>query len=286
MRIHALLCAGVIACGDPSAMSGDAGSDSGSGSGSGSGSAGDGLVVSGNHIVYVSTGLNFHGRGANLHDTRSCNACSFAPADPAGLNRWSDELTDVWHANLVRFLLSSKAAPFNQSEVQWKNLVDDPAYLSDIVTNVTHLTAKPGVYVLVTLFADPTIKDNNGEFDSEWPSSLGDSNTRYTALAEALVDDSHVLFGLTNEPHTDTTAHEADLATRTSTRSARFARSKMRMASRITSSSPRRRSATRAMCRTSSPIRSPAIRSRTRSIRTIIRSTSWRTSRRRARACR
>jgi Cellulase (glycosyl hydrolase family 5) len=191
-------------------MSGD---DGGSGSGSGSGSGDvEGLKIDGNHIVYASSGINFHGRGANLHDTRSCSACSFAPADPAGLNRWSDELTDVWHANLVRFLLSAKAAPFNQSEVQWKNLVDDPAYLADIVTNVTHLTAKPGVYVLVTLFADPTIKDNNGDFDSEWPSSLGDSNTRYTALAEALVDDPHVLFGLTNEPHTDT-QHEADLAT-------------------------------------------------------------------------
>src|SRR5262249_18918671 len=60
-------------------------------------------------------------------------------------------------------------------------------------------------------FADPTIKDNNGDFDSEWPSSLGDSNTRYTKLAEAFHDNPRVLFGLTNEPHT-TTAKQADLA--------------------------------------------------------------------------
>lgn len=209
--MRALVIACVVACGDPKAMSElDAPAQ---GSGSGSAAAGDGLLVMGNHIVEQSTGMNFHGRGANLHDTRSCEACSFMPADPMGVNRWSDELADVWHANLVRFLLSAKSAPFNASEVQWQNLVDDPAYLADIVTNVTHLTAKPGVYVLVTLFADPTIKPNTGDFDSEWPSSMGDSNTRYTALAEALVNDSHVLFGLTNEPHTDTDVHEAALAT-------------------------------------------------------------------------
>lgn len=167
----------------------------------------------GNRIVEASTGMNFHGRGANLHDTRSCNACSFAPANPLGVNRWSDELVDHWHANLIRFLLSSKSAPFNASEVQWKNLVDDPAYFADIQTNVNYLTAKPGVYVLVTLFADPTIKGNTGEFDSEWPSSAGDSNTRYTKLAEAFATNPHVLFGLTNEPHTDTMQHEAQLAT-------------------------------------------------------------------------
>jgi len=210
MRALALAC--LIACGHPNASIDDTDAADGSGSGSGSGSAGDGLVVVGNHITYAATGANFHGRGANLHDVRSCEACSFMPANPAGVDRWSDELVDHWHANFIRFLLSAKAAPFNSSEVQWMNLVDDPAYLADIKDNVDHLTAKPGVYVLVTLFADPTMKDNTGEFDSEWPSSLGDSNTRYTKLAETFADNPHVLFGLTNEPHTDTTQHEAALA--------------------------------------------------------------------------
>ena len=41
---------------------------------------------------------------------------------------------------------------------------------------------------------------------------MGDTNTRYTALATALVADSHVLFGLTNEPH-GPAARDADLAT-------------------------------------------------------------------------
>ncbi len=172
---------------------------------------GEWLTVSGNHIVHAD-GTRFHGRGANLHDERSCEACAFAARAPDGVDRWSDELIDNWHANFIRFLLSSKAAPLNAGELQWKNLVDDPQYLADIEQNVAHMTAKPGVYVLVTLFADPTIKDNNTDFDSEWPSSLGDSNTRYTKLAEAFYDNPRVLFGLTNEPHTQP-AHDAELAT-------------------------------------------------------------------------
>jgi len=157
-------------------------------------------------------GTPFHGRGANLHDERSCEACSFAARDPDGIDRWSDELIDTWHATFIRFLLSAKAAPFNAGEQQWMNLVDDPAYLADIQQNVEHMASKPGVYILVTLFADPTMKDNNTDFDSEWPSSLGDTNTRYTKLAETFVDNPRVLFGLTNEPH-GTADHDAALAT-------------------------------------------------------------------------
>lgn len=169
-----------------------------------------GLVVVGNRIQHVD-GTPFHGRGANLHDERSCSACSFAPANPDGVDRWADELIDGWHANFVRFLLASKAAPYNQFEQQWQNLVADPQYLADVVQNVHHMTSKEGVYVLVTLFADDTIKPENSDFDSEWPSSAGDTNTRYTALAQAFLDDPKVLFGLTNEPHT-TASHAAELA--------------------------------------------------------------------------
>ena len=168
----------------------------------------DGLIVSGNRILHL--GSPFHGRGADLHDERSCEACAFAPRNPDGVNRWADELIDNWHATFIRFLLSAKAAPLNASEVQWMNLVDDPAYLGDIQTNVEHMTSK-GAFVLVTLFADPTMKDNNTDFDSEWPGSLGDTNTRYEKLAETFADNTHVLFGLTNEPHTQP-AHDAELA--------------------------------------------------------------------------
>lgn len=172
--------------------------------------AGEWLLVDGNRIVHAD-GTPFHGRGANLHDVRSCQACSFAPPVPDGIDRWADELIDGWHANFIRFDLSSKAEPYNEFEQQWQSLVDDPTYLAHVVQNVEHMASKPGVYVLVTLFADPSIKPNNGDFDSEWPSSLGDSNSRYTALAEAFYDNPRVLLGLTNEPHT-TPDHDAELA--------------------------------------------------------------------------
>ena len=181
------------------------------GGGAGGGLAGEWLIVQGNHIIHAD-GTPFHGRGANLHDERSCSACSFAPPNPEGVNRWSDELIDVWHANFIRFLLSSKAGPYNQWEVQWQSLVDDPQYLADVKNNVEHMASKPGVYILVTLFADPTVKLENGDYDSEWPSSAGDTNARYTLLAEAFYDNPRVLFGLTNEPH-GSADHDAELAT-------------------------------------------------------------------------
>src|SRR3569623_72204 len=171
--------------------------------------AADWLDVQGTHIDY-GDGRHFHGRGADLHDERSCEACSFMQADPAGVDRWSDELIDNWHANFIRFLLSAKSAPYNASEVQWKSLVDDPQYLADIVQNVTHMTSK-GVYVEVTVFMDPSMKLETSDFDSEWPSSAGDTLPVYRALAEAFHDNPRVLFGLTNEPH-GSADHDAALA--------------------------------------------------------------------------
>jgi hypothetical protein len=169
------------------------------------------LDIQGGHITHAD-GTRFHGRGADLHDERSCEACSFMPANPDGVDRWSDELIDNWHANFIRFLLSAKTAPYNQYEVQWKSIVDDPQYLADIVQNVTHMTGK-GAYVEVTVFMDPTMKPETADFDSEWPSSNGDTLPVYRALAEAFHDNPHVLFGLTNEPH-GSADHDAELAQR------------------------------------------------------------------------
>jgi hypothetical protein len=203
-------CGSATAVGDDGggALDGGGGGDDGGGS-DGGGPPSEGLLVVGNRIVHAD-GSPFHGRGADLHDERSCEACSFLPRNPNGVDRWSDELIDHWHANFIRFLLSAKAAPYNMYELQWQSLVDDMQYLADIIQNVDHMTGK-GAYVLVTLFADPTIKPDDSDFDSEWPSSLGDSNSRYATLAEAFHDNPRVLFGLTNEPHTQA-GKEAALA--------------------------------------------------------------------------
>jgi hypothetical protein len=216
MRSCLLLLVIATACGGPDGdgAGGGSGRDGGGGRGDGGSDGGavpaDGLRVDGNRILHAD-GTPFHGRGANLHDVRSCDACSYAPPEPDGVDRWADELIDGWHADFIRFLLSATAEPYNEYEQQWMNLVDDPVYLATIVQNVAHMTARPGVYVLVTLFADSTMKPESGDFDSEWPSSLGDTNTRYTALAEAFHDNPKVLFGLTNEPHT-TLDHADELA--------------------------------------------------------------------------
>jgi hypothetical protein len=61
------------------------------------------------------------------------------------------------------------------------------------------MTAKPGVYVMVTVFLDPSMKPDNADPDSEWPTAQ--TLPVYKALAETFYDNPKVLFALTNEPH-------------------------------------------------------------------------------------
>jgi hypothetical protein len=156
------------------------------------------LTIKGNRIL-LPNGSPFHGRGANLHDTRSCNACTYLDPDEPGLERWADELLDHWKANFVRFDLEAYAADDGYRK-QWKSLGVDSAYLADMKKVVTHMTSKPGVYVLVTLFQDPAIKNESvGDYDSEWPTDA--AIPLYEKIVETFHDDPKVLFGLTNEPH-------------------------------------------------------------------------------------
>src|SRR5688572_17753944 len=98
MRWAILLLALALACGGDDDSGGGrdggggGGGDGGGGGGDGGGGGGgEGLVVQGNRIVHAD-GRPFRGRGANLHDMRSCNACSYAPPEPDGIDRWADEL--------------------------------------------------------------------------------------------------------------------------------------------------------------------------------------------------
>jgi hypothetical protein len=168
-----------------------------------------GLRVQGNRIL-TPDGKPFHGRGANLHDMRSCNACTSLDPDVAGLNRWSDELFDNWGANFVRFDLEAYADDGGYRK-QWKRITDDATYAADVKTAVSHITQKNGVYALVTLFADPSMKPDNGDYDSEWPTA--DTIPAYQKIAELFADDPKVLFGLTNEPH-GPAANDAELTQR------------------------------------------------------------------------
>lgn len=167
-----------------------------------------GLVVSGNRILHQD-GSVFRGRGVNLHDTRSCNACVTLPPDPAGLMALGDELTDHWRVTFVRFLLSSWASDDGYRK-QVRSIVDDAGYARDVRDVVRHLTDK-GVYVLVTVFADPSVTPDDTSEESEWPTE--GTLPVYRLLAEMFADDPRVLFGLGNEPH-GPPARNADLAER------------------------------------------------------------------------
>jgi hypothetical protein len=173
---------------------GSAASSGSAGAGGSAGGASGGLRVQGNKIV-TSDGKPFRGRGANLHDTRSCNACTFMAPNVAGLQRWADELIDNWKANFIRFNLWSWGEA--EGRVQWQTLTQDAGYLADIKTAVTHMTSKPGVYVMVTVFLDPTIDvDETG-----WPTMA--TIPVYQKLAETFAENPRVLFALTNEPFAD-----------------------------------------------------------------------------------
>jgi hypothetical protein len=154
------------------------------------------LAVSGNHIVTVD-GKPLHARGANLHDPRSCDGCTYLPLDVAETERRADELIVGWKATLVRFDLESyttAAYPKGNQRVdgQWKNILDDPAYFAAIQKIVRHMT-ELGAYVLVSEWLDPTTTEN------ELPTER--TNREWELLARAFADDPRVMYGLVNEPH-------------------------------------------------------------------------------------
>ena len=177
--------------------------------GASGGAGGEWLAVAGNQILGPD-GKPFRGRGANLHDMRSCNACTYLPPDVQGLNRWSDELIDNWHASFVRFDLEAYADDAGYRK-QWQTITADPVYAADVKAAVTHMATKPGVYILVTLFMDPAISDNTGAYDSEWPTDA--AGPKYQKIVDLFFDQPRVLFGLTNEPH-GPVSNDPELATR------------------------------------------------------------------------
>jgi endoglucanase len=165
------------------------------------------LTVRGNKIT-TADGKPLRVRGANLGDTRSCNACTGGAPNPDGLKRWADELVDNWGATFVRFLLES----YQSSEgyrTHYRNIVDDPGYYADIQEVVNHITSKPGVYVMVTMFIDSTMNQRDTGPHSEWPTEA--TMGVYRKLAEAFAENPQVLFGLMNEPH-DPPALNSELA--------------------------------------------------------------------------
>lgn len=150
------------------------------------------LKVQGNHIL-LPDGKPFHGRGANIHDTRSCDSCSWEPPNVDEVLRRIDALTDDWHANFVRLLLESypNKGP-GQGRTHWRSLLEDDDYFRDLMRIIGHVGKKPGVYVLVSLWHEPSFAPLG------WPSAR--TREVWKKLARALRDMPFVMFGLVNEP--------------------------------------------------------------------------------------
>lgn len=140
------------------------------------------LHTEGNRIL-TEDGTLFMGRGANVQDTRGCNACTTRPPNPDEVIRRIDELTDNWGANFLRLTLESYGTP---------SVLTDPSYLADIERIVEHVGTKPGVYVMVSLWHDPTFSA------SGWPTAS--THPVWEQLAMTFANSPHVLFGLVNEP--------------------------------------------------------------------------------------
>ena len=186
----------------------DSGAPDGGGPDGGIADAGGGpqgawLRTSGNHILAPDGGI-WHGRGANLADTRGCNACTAFAPDVGEVLRRADELIDGWHANFVRLDLESYSGSDGyRVDSNYKGILDDPAYLGDVRTIVSHVSAK-GAYVLLSLWEDPTftaVSDPPNHLEKGWPSASTDAEWR--ALALAFKDEPRVLFGLCNEPQSN-----------------------------------------------------------------------------------
>jgi endoglucanase len=159
----------------------------------------DWLHTEGNKILHED-GTRFHGRGANIFDTRQCGSCAWQTPHVDEVIRRVDELVDKWHANFMRFDLTSYAsANYNgMTLAQWGDVTQDASYLADLQKIMAHIGTKPGVYVIITVFSHPSMNSN------ELPTSA--TLPVYKKLSDTFKDSPHVLYGVTNEPHDTTDA--------------------------------------------------------------------------------
>ncbi len=149
------------------------------------------LATSGNHILNADASI-WVGRGANLHDTRSCGGGTLVDGTPINDNaagvtevkRRIDVLTDQWHASFIRLALETDKAGYSY--------VENAAYRSSVIEIVNYIGTKPGVYVLVSIWQDPSL-DING-----WPTAA--TNAILAQLATDFYASAHVLYGVSNEP--------------------------------------------------------------------------------------
>jgi endoglucanase len=151
---------------------------------------GSGWLYTQGNKIYTPDGDVWVGKGANIHDTRSCNRCAYQQPNPDEVKRRIDELVDIWGADFLRLAL--EAYPSADGRVHYANVLEDPGYLADIVEIVEHVATKDGVYVEISLWVDPTLTDYG------WPSEQ--TVDVWRVLAETFAEHPNVIFGVVNEP--------------------------------------------------------------------------------------
>ena len=149
--------------------------------------------------IRLPNGKPFHGRGVNVHDTRSCDSCAFERPHVDEVLRRINTVTDEWNANLIRLLLESYPddgkAKIGNARQHYKNVLEDDDYFRDVMRMVGEVGKHKGVYVLVALWQDPTFTPLG------WPSEK--TALVWKKIASALRDMPFVMFGLVNEPQSN-----------------------------------------------------------------------------------
>lgn len=147
------------------------------------------LTVDGNKIK-TSDGQVWQGRGVNIFDTRSCNALAYNQPNADEVIRKINFSREELGANFFRLCLES----YDQAEgrTHWAGVLEDQQYVDDLVKIVNHVGTLPGVYIMLSLWTEPS-------FDA-----LG-RPTEKTALVWKYLSSifgalPHVLFGVANEP--------------------------------------------------------------------------------------
>lgn len=153
---------------------------------------GEWLATSLNKIIKAD-GSVWMGRGANLMDTRGCNACSGVTSHSRvdEVKRRLDELVK-WGANFIRLTLESQA---NSGYANYRPVSQDPQFLADIKEICDYAATKPGLYIEVSLWIDSSFSTSPV---AGWPTAA--TIEEWKILAKALYDNPRVMFGLVNEP--------------------------------------------------------------------------------------
>lgn len=164
------------------------------------------LHTSGNKILTPDNRV-WMGRGLNMHDTRSCDACTGKRPNVVEIKRHVDEMVNNWNVTFIRLLLESYGSPTytdgsGRSRTQWQTVLDDSQYLDNIREIVDYIGTKPNVYVLVSIWVDPTLNggpsgaNNNRSYG--WPTDK--TAVELTHLVKAFKDSPHVILAVANEP--------------------------------------------------------------------------------------